>query len=74
MALTPGNTIAGSTTLSAFIDMVYANRTNLAAGSATIKAIDPLTIAFTWPSTGNGDNIIYFYPSPRQMPGATIAV
>lgn len=75
MALTPGNTVASSTTLSAFLDLVYANRTNLPAGSATFTAIDPVKVAVSWSGVGNGDNMVYIYCSARQMiPGATIAV
>lgn len=75
MALTSGTTIPGTTTLSAFIDMIYANRTNLPAGTEVITALDATRIVVSWPGVGNGDNLIYLTPAARQMiPGATIGV
>lgn len=74
MALTAGTAVPGTTTLSAFIDMIYANRVNLPAGTEVITAIDATRIVVTWPSVGNGDNLIYLTPAARQLPSATIAV
>lgn len=75
MALTAGAAVPGTTTLSAFIDMIYANRVNLPAGTEVITALDATRVIVTWPTVGNGDNVITFGPgAPRQMPGATIAI
>lgn len=75
MALTPGTTIPSSTTLAAYLDMVYANRVNLPSGSAVFTALDATRTVITWPGVGNGDNLIYMTPNPKQMiPGASIAV
>lgn len=74
MALTAGTAVPGTTTLSAFIDMIYANRVNLPAGSEVITAVDATRVVVTWPTVGNGDNLIYLTPNPRQLPSGTIAV
>lgn len=74
MALTPGTAIPGTTTLSAFIDMVYANRVNLPAGTEVITAVDPVRAIVSWPTVNNGDNVVAIYLSGRQLPGATVAV
>lgn len=72
MALTPGNTVLGTTTLAALIDSVYANKTAALTGaSATFTALDANTLKVGW-TTNNGDNVCYIRIEPRGVLPAVI--
>lgn len=70
MAVTIGTPIAGSTTLSALLDLVYANRSSgLTSGAATFTPLDYNRIIVTW---ANVDEVCSITFDCRATGGANI--
>ena len=70
MSLTIGTPVAGSTTLSAFIDLVYGNKTAALTGaSAVITPLEANRLVVSW--AGYND-VLYLTLNARPLPPETI--
>ena len=70
MALTVGTPVAASTTLGAFIDLVYANKTAALTGaSAVITPLELNRLVVSWPGY---NDLIHIVLQARPLPPETI--
>ena len=67
MALTIGTPVAGSTTLAAFVDLMYGNKTAALTGaSAVFTPLEPNRVVVSWP--GYNDVLYMTWASRPSAP------
>lgn len=74
MALTPGATVPGTTTLAGLIDLIYANKSaSITSATAVFTALEPSTLMANWPAVDTGGNALYIRVNARPVLPQAIA-
>lgn len=75
MGYAVGATIPGTTTLTAFIDTAFGNKSgSLPASSAVITALEPTYFQVGWKTVDAGHSLVYIRINARPVLPSTIAV